>query len=46
MKFIKGAMIGCLVATVIYMMYSENENKMRKKLMKNGKKMMKKIGIV
>ena len=46
MKFIKGAMIGGLVATGIYMMYSENENNMRKKLMKNGKKMMKKIGII
>jgi hypothetical protein len=46
MKFIKGAMIGGFVATGIYMMYSENENNMRKKMMKKGKQVMKKIGIM
>ena len=46
MKFIKGAMIGGLVDTGIYMMYSENENNMRKKMMKKGKKVMKKIGMM
>ena len=46
MKFIKGAMIGGLVATGIYMMYSENENNMRKKMMKKGKQVMKKIGMM
>lgn len=46
MKFIKGAMIGGLVATGIYMMYSENENNMRRKMMKKGKQMMKKIGVM
>ena len=46
MKFIKGAMIGGVVATGIYMMYSENEFGTRKKMMKKGKKFMKKIGIM
>lgn len=46
MKFIKGAMIGGLVATGIYMMYSENENNMRKKMMKKGKQVIKKMGII
>lgn len=46
MKFIKGAMIGGIVATGIYMMYSENENNARKKMMKKGKQFMKKIGVL
>lgn len=46
MKFIKGAMIGSLVATGIYMVYSDNESYMRKRLMKKGKRFIKKIGIV
>lgn len=46
MKFIKGAMVGGIVATGIFMMYSENENDSRRKLMKKGKKLMKKIGIM
>ena len=46
MKFIKGAMIGGIVATGIYMMYSENENNTRKKLMKKSKQFMKKIGVM
>lgn len=46
MKFVKGAMIGSIVATGIFMMYSENESKMRKTMLKKGKHFMKKIGII
>ena len=46
MKFIKGAMIGGIVATGIYMMYSENEGNIRKKMIKKGKNIMKKIGVM
>jgi hypothetical protein len=46
MKFVKGAVIGGLVATGIYMMYSQNEYKTRKAMMKKGKQLIKKIGIV
>lgn len=46
MKFIKGAMIGGIVATGIYMIYSENESNTRKNMMKKGKRFMKKIGVM
>lgn len=46
MKFIKGAMIGSLVATGIYMVFSENESNTRKKMMKKGKSFVKKMGII
>lgn len=46
MKFVKGAVIGGLVATGIYMMYSQNECKTRKMMMKKGKQMMKNLGII
>lgn len=46
MKFLKGAVIGGIIATGIYMMYSENEVKSRKKLMKKGKDLIKKMGVI
>ena len=46
MKFIKGAMVGSIVATGIYMLYSEKECNTRKRLLKNGKKFIKKVGII
>lgn len=46
MKFMKGAMLGGIVATGIYMMYSGNEQNMRKKMMKKSKHFMKKVGIL
>jgi len=46
MKFIKGAVIGGLVATGIYMMYSQNECQTRKKIMKKGKQIMKNMGVL
>ena len=45
MKFIKGIMIGGLVTTGLVMMYAEN-GKNKKKMMKKGKQMAKKIGII
>ena len=46
MKFIKGAVIGGLVATGLYMMYSQNECQTRKMMMKKGKQLIKKMGII
>ena len=46
MKFIKGAMIGSLVATGIFMVYSNNETNTRRKMMKKGKKFVKRMGII
>ncbi|MBP3800736.1 MAG: hypothetical protein J6I85_01710 [Clostridia bacterium] len=46
MKFIKGAMIGSLVATGIFMVYSNNETNARRKMMKKGKQFVKKMGII
>ena len=46
MKFVKGAMIGGLVATGIFMMYSDNEGSNRRKMMKKGKQLMKKMGVI
>lgn len=45
MKFIKGIMIGGLVTTGLVMMYAEN-GRNKKKMMKKGKQMAKKIGII
>ena len=46
MKIIKGAMIGSLVATGIFMVYSNNETNARRKMMKKGKQFVKKMGII
>ena len=46
MKFFKGVMIGGLMATGILMMYSENENKAKKKMIKKGKQFVRKMGII
>ena len=37
MKFVKGMFIGGLVTTGIMMMYLENENKAKRKMIKKGK---------
>lgn len=42
MKFIKGVMIGGLITTGLVMMYSDSKNTM----MKKGRKMVKKLGIM
>ncbi len=46
MKFIKGAVMGGIVATGIYMMYSKNECKTRKMMVKKGKQLMKNMGVL
>ncbi len=45
MKFAKGVMIGGLIATGMLMMYAESDMMSnKKKMMKKGKQMMKRIG--
>ena len=46
MKFAKGVVIGGLLATGMLMMYAESDmmNRNKRKIMKRGKQMMKKIG--
>ena len=46
MKFIKGVMIGGLLTTGMIMMYSEASNQTKKKVMKKGRFLMKKMGIM
>ena len=46
MKFIKGVMIGGLITTGMMMMYSEASNQTKKKVMKKGRNMLKKIGMM
>ncbi len=46
MKFIKGVMIGGLITTGLVMMYSETGMMNKKKMMKKGKQMAKKMGIM
>ena len=46
MKFIKGVMIGGLITTGIVMMYAENNMMNKNKIMKKGKQMAKKMGIM
>ena len=46
MKFIKGVMIGGLVTTGLVIMYTDTGMMSRKKMMKKGKQMAKKFGIV
>lgn len=46
MKFIKGVMIGGLITTGIVMMYAENGMMNKNKMMKKGKQIAKKIGMM
>ena len=46
MKFAKGLMIGGLITTGVLMMYADNKNFSRKKMMKKGKQMVRKLGIL
>lgn len=45
MKFIKGMMLGTIVATGVILMYDESMGKTRKKMMKTGKKFLKDMGM-
>lgn len=46
MKFVKGMVIGMAATAGIAMMYIESNNKTKKTLMKKGKQMAKKMGIM
>ena len=46
MKFMKGVMIGGLITTGLIMMYTENDMMNKKKVMKKGKQIAKKMGIM
>ena len=46
MKFVKGIMIGGLITRGLVMMYTESGMRSKKKMMKKGKQMIKKMGIV
>lgn len=45
MKLVKGMIIGGMVSAGLIMMYGENMGFNRKKMMKQGKKMIHKIGL-
>lgn len=46
MKFMKGLMIGGLLTTGLVMMYSETGMMSKKKMMKKGRNLVKKMGIM
>lgn len=46
MKFVKGMVIGAVGAAGIAMMYMESNNKTKRTLMRKGKQMAKRIGII
>lgn len=46
MNFVKGMLVGTIVSAGIVMMYNENMNTSKKKIMKKGKQMAKKMGII
>lgn len=46
MKFIKGMVMGTLISAGVMMMYTENTGMNKKKMMKKGKQMFKKMGIM
>ena len=46
MKFMKGLMLGGLVTTGMFMLYAESGMMKKKTMMKKGKKLVKKMGII
>lgn len=46
MKFVKGMVIGAMASAGIAIVYMESNNKMKKTIMKKGKQMAKKMGII
>lgn len=46
MKFIKGMLIGTIVSTGLVIAFSETMGQDKKKIMKKGKQMIKKMGII
>lgn len=45
MKFVKGIVIGSMITAGAYMLYADNMGLNRKKMMKQGRKLMKKMGM-
>lgn len=45
MKVMKGMVVGALISAGVMMMYLESENMNKKKMMKKGKQLVKKMGI-
>lgn len=46
MKFVKGVVIGAVASAGIAMMYMESNHKAKRTIMKKGRQMAKKIGII
>ena len=46
MKFVKGMIMGTLISAGVVMMYNEGMKNNRKRMIKKGKQMVKKLGIV
>ena len=46
MKFVKGMVIGTMVSAGIAMMYMESSNRTKRNLMKKGKQVARKMGIM
>ena len=46
MKFVKGVMLGGLVTSGIFMLYAESGMMNKKTMMKKGRKLVKKMGII
>lgn len=46
MKFVKGIIIGGIITTGVMMMYNEGEMVNKRKIVKKGKQLVKKLGII
>ncbi len=46
MKFVKGMVMGTLISTSAIMLYTEKNAMKKNKMMKKGKQLMKKMGII
>ena len=46
MKFVKGMVMGTILSAGAMWMYMENNNMSKKKMLKKGKQMIKKMGII
>ena len=46
MKFVKGMVMGTLLSAGVVMLYNENNTMKKNKMMKKGKQLIKKMGII
>lgn len=46
MKFVKGMIMGTIISAGVVMLYNENAKMNKKKMIKKGKQLVKKMGIV